>query len=1305
MFFRAPIVGNIIDNLYDDVIVPSYQDNQENYEPDAQEGERRESDREMRRRHRRDAYIQDVANATKVVDGKSNKNIEIDNNCNANITRYKTSTTMDKDVILSVELKGVTSGRIHGIPSGIAGTTGYQSKLHGKHEAEEKDGEEQREEEEEYEEDEEKFQGQERDTRLDNHVHGAVATDTHMRANSGGGSGGGHSNRRPQSRLRVSKSMEVETGESNVELPSPRVRELTEEGSYCSFEGGRTGQGGETGSRGTPVGTPPVDQKFDKDQSIGGGNSGGGGRKDHKHRRFHPTNRAKYHRDLSVTQFAVAEDDAVSALQQITKGGGAITLVSQWKSQFDDSEETDHEMENAQLQSPEHKYGRQMSSNEQQTGHPLGPNSLCDKAESEKDSSSRGGRSSQPVPLVNSMINVAVTSAGSGTGDRRRESREVKRELLLKISEESRQDVGLNGTTNTLKSPERPQALTNGHWNGHGPSVMPPSPPPLPQSPASPPQPETPRRRIIQATPSNCNGDLGGNTAAKTLDYLNIDAEGDAMTAGIPKVWSMPQLSNHIRPDLQPPRLQQATFDEIVYEVDVTRNVAVKQSPPVSDESEGGTRPPLERLNSQERRQSLPSLSRLFSADADTPSLEGVNGSLPSGSNQPMALEFKLEMRLDTQGGLIVTRADHGADSNMQVEQIAASQIQSSQESQGAIPPLQTSTDSEAAINVRKSSCTTVPDEVSVYYDAPLARDDVSLKKVEPLERISDEGEEEFEGSREEYDTPPKGEETMMHTAREFPMNRTGTKTAVISLCDLSAAFLKSSMMRPSRGSALMKRRQGLKAGSCATTNGHDNLSSPKSDIKFEETILAAPEEFSSQTLPTHKCSECLLVPEKLEIDENEVVNLDIGDRETPEGQSAPLMSPCETPVERLPAAVIIPTANLSFRSHKPIPGNGFPKPELRGNANGSSQVKSCVSATVDAATALSFSKEFSQDVEGLPTSASVKTDETPMADPVPKTTTQPKPSLLRSPNAIRRNLNQNDKLSLQKRNPDSNICLQTQSLIRPPTRREKSNSPLTDPDKSNSESMRAKITPSAIITKKEPIADGGCINLPPTPASPRRLKRKTTIPKSDDAIPPSKDEKPLVKSVLHSVAGHNVHTIRRSVTAPLVVDDKREERERSERPLSAEYSSGHRSSITEDGGSETSSAGYTPGIRRRRGGIEKYVMDDMDSKRYRRRRSSGGSGRALLFCSSDEVKARSILRGRHPTPGAAEESASSEGKDSSDSPRSLDPVILRGVSCTARTLDDAGGSSQGESECSSPAHLPRPPPGDPPAHGCISAR
>lgn len=61
-------------------------------------------------------------------------------------------------------------------------------------------------------------------------------------------------------------------------------------------------------------------------------------------------------RDHSITQFALIDDENVSALQQETRGGGAHTLASQWKSQFDDSEEkTDNEWKATEPHSPEHK--------------------------------------------------------------------------------------------------------------------------------------------------------------------------------------------------------------------------------------------------------------------------------------------------------------------------------------------------------------------------------------------------------------------------------------------------------------------------------------------------------------------------------------------------------------------------------------------------------------------------------------------------------------------------------------------------------------------------------------------------------------------------------------------------------------------------------------------------------------------------------------------------------------------------------------------------------------------------------------
>nr|XP_036217934.1 tau-tubulin kinase homolog Asator-like isoform X2 [Bactrocera oleae] len=59
--------------------------------------------------------------------------------------------------------------------------------------------------------------------------------------------------------------------------------------------------------------------------------------------------------DHSMTQYALIDDENVSALQQVTKGGGALTLASQWKSQFDDSEDTTDNEWKQEPQSPDHR--------------------------------------------------------------------------------------------------------------------------------------------------------------------------------------------------------------------------------------------------------------------------------------------------------------------------------------------------------------------------------------------------------------------------------------------------------------------------------------------------------------------------------------------------------------------------------------------------------------------------------------------------------------------------------------------------------------------------------------------------------------------------------------------------------------------------------------------------------------------------------------------------------------------------------------------------------------------------------------
>ena len=65
--------------------------------------------------------------------------------------------------------------------------------------------------------------------------------------------------------------------------------------------------------------------------------------------------------------------------------------------------------------------------------------------------------------------------------------------------------------------------------------------------------------------------------------------------AGLPRAWSNPQLSSHIRPGLEPPLVHTTTVTDAVYEVDVARGICVKSS------REGSPLTP-------ERRQSMPDI-------------------------------------------------------------------------------------------------------------------------------------------------------------------------------------------------------------------------------------------------------------------------------------------------------------------------------------------------------------------------------------------------------------------------------------------------------------------------------------------------------------------------------------------------------------------------------------------------------------------------------------------------------------------------------------------------------------------------
>lgn len=133
-------------------------------------------------------------------------------------------------------------------------------------------------------------------------------------------------------RLRVVPPQESISGEP----PSPRIQTEVD-ASYCSYDVTNTKQIGNQ--------SPVTEQREPLRREP---------RRRTEQRSQTRTGRSAV-RDCSITQFAQIDDDNVSALQQVTRGGGGLTLASQWKSQFDDSEETDNEWKGENLQSPEHK--------------------------------------------------------------------------------------------------------------------------------------------------------------------------------------------------------------------------------------------------------------------------------------------------------------------------------------------------------------------------------------------------------------------------------------------------------------------------------------------------------------------------------------------------------------------------------------------------------------------------------------------------------------------------------------------------------------------------------------------------------------------------------------------------------------------------------------------------------------------------------------------------------------------------------------------------------------------------------------
>ncbi|KAK9293692.1 hypothetical protein QLX08_011435 [Tetragonisca angustula] len=320
-------------------------------------------------------------------------------------------------------------------------------------------------------------------------------------------------------RLRVTSGPEATPGEP----PSPRVQTEVD-ASYCSYD--------VTNPKYVGNQSPVTEQREPLKREPRRRTDG---------RQQTRTNRAAI-RDCSITQFAQIDDDNVSALQQVTKGGGGLTLASQWKSQFDDSEETDNEWKGENLQSPEHK-----------------------------------GTTNMPVMVAQSTVGSdAVTVATSVP-------------------------ASIDAKTTVAQSTIHSIA---------------------------------PQHSIIPTALSRISEDSTKPVAPhRCLNIAGIEKYPDLQGA-LPRAWSVPALASHVRAYLEAPLVQQAAFDDLLYEVDVMRNVATRYDEP--------------RQSPPPRRASVPAVA--FSPPNTIPST-------PGGEEEEEAVAGRLEIRVvDATGGATVVQ-------------------------------------------------------------------------------------------------------------------------------------------------------------------------------------------------------------------------------------------------------------------------------------------------------------------------------------------------------------------------------------------------------------------------------------------------------------------------------------------------------------------------------------------------------------------------------------------------------------------------------------------------------------------------
>jgi hypothetical protein len=140
------------------------------------------------------------------------------------------------------------------------------------------------------------------------------------------------------------------------------------------------------------------------------------------------------------------------------------------------------------------------------------------------------------------------------------------------------------------------------------------------------------------------------------LNIAGIEQFPDLQQA-LPRAWSCPDIGPHIRPSLEAPLLQQAAFDDLVYQVDVMRNVACRRTVDERDEET--------KAKESQRRPSVPVSSNcsqiyiLLHDFSKAIPLSWPNGDKSEEECQPQPVSGRLEIRVVSKQPDVVPEVVH----------------------------------------------------------------------------------------------------------------------------------------------------------------------------------------------------------------------------------------------------------------------------------------------------------------------------------------------------------------------------------------------------------------------------------------------------------------------------------------------------------------------------------------------------------------------------------------------------------------------------------------------------------------------